>query len=121
MPSIYGDTTFEVHKLTIILHDHLAGSIMKSVIIFPCKSILCIILCIIGWASAPAKKDMDSWLIDAYRREGKTVEVENGREPYTKAPTFAWDDRGCQMARIQGWSEANKIEEKKVGVCNKGF
>jgi hypothetical protein len=80
-----------------------------------------VILLSIGCAGVP-RKDIESQLIDAFRKERKTIEIKDDEqgEVYTIDPLFRKSERGCQIALIRGWKDGIKIKEKEVEVCGNG-
>ena len=73
----------------------------------------------IGCASAP-RRDIESELIEAFRREHKSVEIKDLEQGlvYTIDPLFRKSERGCPLALIRGWRDDVKVEEKEVEVCD---
>ena len=66
------------------------------------------------------KRDIETQLIDAFREEGKTVEIKDERhkEVYVIDPTQRLSERGCPIARIRKWKDDVKVEDKEVEVCS---
>jgi len=65
------------------------------------------------------KRDIETQLIDAFREEGKTVEVKNERDREVGVidPTRRFSERGCPLARIRKWKDDVKVEDREVEVC----
>jgi hypothetical protein len=66
------------------------------------------------------RRDPETQLIDAFIREGKSVELkdERQREVWVIDPTHRFSERGCPIARIRKWEDDVKVEDKDVEICS---
>jgi len=66
------------------------------------------------------RRDLETQLIDAFIREGKSVEVKIEREGGIGVidPTQRFSERGCPIARIRKWKDDVKVEDKEVEICS---